>query len=285
MKITGASSNPLTIQYYMSFKPSDHIISITSETNGTYKELKALLTGRGVKRYRRTIVSGSKVVPEILSHYPSIVSGWVGTTDSSIPVMLPSAAGKYRLSRELFRSIDVNGTGLPLLVVDVPAFEPFDEQMIYERVVLFVPFQDPANVGAVIRSAAAFGVKTVVLLKESANPYLPKSIRAAGTPLFSMRFLEGPSINDLKGLQRPVIALAKGGTEIGTFEFPVSFYLLPGIEGYGIPESVCTDSIVSIPMAPDVESLNAVVATSIALYEWARSSGAQVPDEETSELG
>ena len=53
----------------------------------------------------------------------------------------------------------------------------------------FVPFQDPENVGAVIRSAVAFGAVPIVLLAEAANPCHPKSIRASGGMVFKANLL------------------------------------------------------------------------------------------------
>lgn len=252
---------------------NDSGTAITSESNHTYRELLSLLTARGVKKYGRTIVSGLKVVPEILDSKPDIVTHWIAALDCiDIPRYLPASVNRIYLSRALFRELDVNGTNHPLLAVTVPDFDSFDERSIVDPVSLLIPFQDPANIGAAVRSAAAFGIKTIVLLKEAAHPYLPKSIRAGGTPLFGMRFVKGPSIADLRGLSRPLIALSAGGSDVRSFAFPASFYLLPGLEGQGIPDSIHTDVFLSIPMAQGVESLNAAVALSIALYEW-RCSG------------
>jgi tRNA G18 (ribose-2'-O)-methylase SpoU len=67
----------------------------------------------------------------------------------------------------------------------------------------------------------------------------------------------------------PLIALAAHGRPLAQTRFPDSFYLLTGMEGPGLPPQWQPDAI-SIPMAPGVESLNAAVATAIALYEWRR---------------
>ena len=249
------------------------VIAISSESNKTYRELHSLVTGRGVRRYGRTLVSGSKVIREIIHQNPEIIVGVVTFPDGPLPPEdLPSAIDSYSLSRSLFSELDVNGTRYPLLVDREPKFEEFREDRVTDSLILFVPFQDPANVGAVVRSAAAFGVESIVLLKEAANPYLPKSIRAAGTPLFSVRFFSGPSIDDVGGYSIPVVALSAEGKTLRDFNFPPRFILLPGLEGKGLPSELQPDHLVSIPMSPHVESLNAAVAVSVVLYEWRISS-------------
>ena len=247
-------------------------IAISSESNRTYRELLSLVKGRGVKRYGKTLVSGSKVIGEIIHQNPEIILGVITFPDGSMPPgKIPPSVDKYSLSRPLFRGLDVNGTGHPLLIVRVPEFEVFREDLVTDSLVLFVPFQDPANVGAVVRSAAAFGVESIVLLREASNPYLPKSIRAAGTPLFSVRFFSGPSIEDVGRYSRPVVALSAEGERLRDFDFPPKFILLPGLEGRGLPPNLNPDHLVSVPMTPHVESLNAAVAVSIVLYEWQTS--------------
>ena len=54
---------------------------------------------------------------------------------------------------------------------------------------------------------------------------------------------------------------------IDSLTFPEQFLLLPGIEGPGLPEPL-GENTVAIPIADTIESLNAAVATSIALYLW-----------------
>ena len=129
---------------------------------------------------------------------------------------------------------------------------------------LLVPFQDPENVGAVIRSAVAFGVAAIIMLHEAANPYHPKSVRASGAVVFRANLLQGPSIHHLPE-NLPIVPLSKEGKKISDFKFPAKFALLPGIEGPGLPDRY-RKAGVSIPVSPEVESLNAAVATAIALF-------------------
>jgi 16S rRNA (guanine527-N7)-methyltransferase len=132
-----------------------------------------------------------------------------------------------------------------------------------------VPFQDPENVGAVIRSAAAFGAARVVLLREAANPFLPRASRAAGPALFQARLEAGPPLAELRVDHAPLLALDLTGSELEESPFPPSFGLVLGTEGRGLPESLPGCERRRIPIAADVDSLNAAAAAAIALYAWA----------------
>jgi tRNA G18 (ribose-2'-O)-methylase SpoU len=93
-------------------------------------------------------------------------------------------------------------------------------------------------VGAVIRSAAAFGVSRVVVLKEAAHPFHHKSVRAAGSAILRVSLWEGPSIKELEKTKAPLVSLSPGGKDIARYKFPSTFGLLPGLEGPGLPESL-----------------------------------------------
>jgi tRNA G18 (ribose-2'-O)-methylase SpoU len=129
----------------------------------------------------------------------------------------------------------------------------------------------------VIRSAAAFGVAQVVLLREAAHPFHPRSSRAAGPALFQVPLRFGPSIQDLATRQAPLLALATDGPELGEAAWPVRFGLVPGVEGPGLPAHLRQGPRLRIAMEPGVESLNAATATAIALYAWRQGRPADPP--------
>jgi 16S rRNA (guanine527-N7)-methyltransferase len=245
---------------------------IESENNETYRNLKKLQTPRGIRKQGRALVAGSKQVLEILAQFPEKCLAWIGRDDREPPPeTAPNHLMWYQLASPLFETLDVFGTAFPLLLAkieEVPEWKASDG--LPEGCTLFVPFQDPENVGAVIRSAVAFGAARIVLLAEAANPWHPKSIRASGGTVFRANLFEGPSINDLP-VDLNIVPLSREGKNISDFTFPSSFGLLPGVEGPGLPDRLREKSI-SIPIAPEVESLNAVVATAIALYEWKKGT-------------
>lgn len=246
-------------------------IDISSPENSRFKRWKSLLASRGIKRYGKALVSGSKIVPELMRIHPEIVEGCLFSERNVLtyPSFL-SEIRQYRLTSDLFRKLDVYGTGYPLLLVKIPAMPAFDPDSPHVGLSLLIPFQDPVNVGAVIRSAVAFGIRNIVLLKEAAHPYHTKSIRAGGTAVFLVSYSSGPSIYDIQTLPFPVVALSTNGVPVSRFSFPDTCALLPGIEGPGIPDAISPDFTVSVPIDPDIESLNAAVAVSIVLYEYRR---------------
>ena len=248
-------------------------IGIESATNPRVKIWRSLLTARGIKRHELAILSGSKIIGELCEQHASRVDCFLVNVDSE-PIAALSGSGKpvYLLSSPLFRELDVHGTDGPLAVVTVPAFPRMDTIPGNVDCVLCLPFQDPANIGAAVRSAAAFGVETVVLLSESAHPFHPKSARAGGTALLSVRCYRGPSIERLDTEERQLVMLDTAGESLRGYSFPDRFALLPGIEGPGLPDTLKGNIRLTIPMSDTVESLNAASSVAVALYEWRHGS-------------
>jgi len=249
-----------------------NVKEINSRHNHDFQTFLRILKGQGVKKQGVAFFSGPKQVREILTEFPQHCEGLILSTKHKMPEgALSRNLLSYSLSSELFREIDAFGTNHPVLIVRVPPFPPWDAGAAFEGCTLLIPFQDPSNVGAVIRSAAAFGVSNLVVLKEAAHPFHYKSTRAGGSALLRVPLFEGPSILELSGAVSPIITLATGGEDIGNFRFPESFCLLPGLEGPGLPLELRHLKSLSIPMERGVESLNAALATGIALYEWQRN--------------
>ena len=244
---------------------------IDSENNETFKDLKKLLSSRGIKKLQQAILSGIKPIQETLRDFPGICQAWITPDDEwPPPADAPERLAWYMLTPTLFETLDILGTHSPLLLIraETPGrWEP--SSGFAPGCNLLVPFQDPENVGAVIRSAVAFGVTQVILLAESANPYHPKALRASGGAVLRAKLLRGPTLQELVG-QEGIVALSPEGRNIEDIEFPKAFGLLPGLEGSGLPAPLRKQAV-SIPIQPEVESLNAAAAVAIALYVWSKN--------------
>lgn len=134
--------------------------------------------------------------------------------------------------------------------------------------------QDAGNVGAIIRSAAAFGIAVVVLDHQCADPWSPKTLRAGMGGHFAL------SIRSLASLQkeletfpgRLLCTVARDGVELGAADLSGPIGWVFGREGSGLSEAARAnaDLLVSIPLAPGVESLNVAAAAAICFYEGRR---------------
>jgi tRNA G18 (ribose-2'-O)-methylase SpoU len=247
--------------------------AITSEDNPEFKTFLKLTRARGIKKNGLALLSRPKQVREVLKDFPNqcagiILSDMKETSLEFITEDIPV----YHFSSKLFRQVDLFDTGQPILLVRVPQFAQWHDKLPEKGCTLCIPFQDPANVGAVIRSAAAFGVSEIVLLKEAAHPFLPKSVRAAGGALFRVPLFQGPSLDEFKLSDGPVVTLSPDGKDIGVYRFPETFCLVPGLEGPGLPVNLRESTALAISMERGVESINAALATGIALYVWRNRS-------------
>lgn len=144
---------------------------------------------------------------------------------------------------------------------------------------------DPHNLGAVLRSAGAFGADGVVLPERrsagvNATVWKVSAGAAARVPVAHATNLVR-ALKDLKEAGCFVVGLDGGGTvTVGDLELATEpIVLVTGSEGKGLSRLVreTCDVVASIPIAASVESLNAAVATGIALYEVARHRAATTP--------
>ena len=151
------------------------------------------------------------------------------------------------------------------------------EDVLTERCLAVVldGVQDPGNAGTVARSAEAFGATGLVLLEGCARVSNGKLLRASAGSIFRLPFLEGISRADLLAQLRSSRVTAfglcpSGGASILEADFRGRCVLVTGAEGAGLSHEVAAAAKpVSVPTAA-VESLNAAVACSIALFEAAR---------------
>lgn len=246
------------------------MIEITSSTNPKFKNWQTLLTGKGLKDSDEFIVSGAKVTKEIIKNNPALIVAEL-VTDGQSGSFNPNQT--FYLKKELFYELDIFGTKSPLLIVKQRRIEKFSSFELEDGPHLLLPFQDPANLGAAIRSASAFGCKNIWLSQESSNPHHPKSVRASSGTLFGCHFVRGEKLSDwiqqLVDAGLPVFGLDMQGESLPKTKFPKTYILVAGEEGQGLP-TVSGLKKISIPMAQDVESLNAAASIAIALYEWKR---------------
>jgi len=151
--------------------------------------------------------------------------------------------------------------------------------------VVATAIQDPGNLGTLVRSAEAFGASGVAGLEGTVSHWNPKAVRASAGSIFRLPVLKTDAselLTELRSRQTRTIALVAphgdGSSRDGSSpRSPIALQeadlttpcaLFVGNEGSGIPRELLSqiDQFVAIPQAR-VESLNAGVAASIALYE------------------
>ena len=242
---------------------------ICSTDNPTFKSFLKLTRAHGIKKDGMAILSGPKQTREVIRDFPERCVGIIScTTFKRVPPEPETPFPSFVLTPDLFGRIDLFNTGQPLLLIRFNPLPSFNTMVKTDGCTLLIPFQDPANVGAVIRTAAAFGVSGAVMMKEAAHPFHPRAVRAAGSNIFRIPLFKGPELVGIERTGITAIYLSPKGQDVGNFRFPPSFCLVPGLEGPGLPESLQNRTSIRIPMGKDVDSLNAAMATGIALYMW-----------------
>ena len=145
----------------------------------------------------------------------------------------------------------------------------------YTKVVVLDDVENPTNIGAIFRSAAALGCECVLLTDGSADPLYRRAARVSMGTVFQIEwaYVGNDVMAKLKenGFHTMALALSDNSIELGSK--PINVYpkraVIMGNEDHGISKDIleASDSVIKIPMKSGVDSLNVAAASAVAFWE------------------
>jgi TrmH family RNA methyltransferase len=197
-------------------------------------------------------------------------AGGAGGPQATDPALLPRRLNRAR--HLLLRYLCAEPAEWDLIYPDSGALDASERRTFPIRLYL-EEIRSPFNVGAIFRTAEAFGVREILLSPHTPSPLHPRAQKTArGTAAvlpWKVAELEG-----LSASEGELFALEVGGTPLEDFHFPDRGVLLIGSEELGLsPEALrlAGGGRVSIPMAGAKRSLNVAVAFGIVMQAWYRA--------------
>lgn len=256
--------------------------TLTSRDNPAYQEILALASESKTRRKSgRTVLDGPHLLESALQagHRPRRLA-------------LSESALRGGLAEWIQRLPDVPALGLPdrlfaalspvdspvglVSLIDIPRPAPRSARLV----VLLERVQDPGNLGALIRVAAAAGVQALHLSKGCAEAWSPKCLRGGQGAHFLVDIHEEANLPDLAQTFAGPIHAASLGAPASLYELDLRGALgfAFGNEGAGLSEELqAATRPFSIPMPGQVESLNVATAAAVCLFERVRQVGITAP--------
>lgn len=254
---------------------------LSSDKNPTIKLAKALLTqNRHRQKHQKTMLEGvhllqaalnAQIAPECLL----LTQNALANPEVQDLLQHPLAPRPLLLTDKLYQNIRTLGTGIDMMGMialptpDIlPNFLPQDGDCL-----ILNDVQDSGNVGTLLRTAAAVGIKQVLCTKGTASVWSPKTLRAGMGAHFSLTLYENLTPNEiLDQVKIPLIATSSHTQNYiyqTDLRSPVAWIM--GHEGQGVcPELMQNATPIALPQPSGQESLNVAIAGALCLYEMLR---------------
>lgn len=255
--------------------------TIRSRDNALVKQLVALAhSSRERKKAGLTVLDGIHLVRA----YVDAVGEPIAVMISESACDRPEVQELLSLCRNASQNLFADTLMTAASTLDSPAFmmaiapTPIAETIPDNAPVVLVleDVQDPGNVGSMLRSAAAAGVRHVALSTTCAFAWAPKVLRAGQGAHFSLNIGEGIDLVDFirrfQGQSLALVVQTKNTKPLFAIDLSTPTIFLIGNEGAGLSEKVANAAThrVTIPMPGKSESLNAAAAGAICLFELVR---------------
>ena len=255
---------------------------ITSKNNDLIKYAKKLFTSRKAReRERKFVLEGARLSFDVLNS-PCKADTFLITEKAAqryaaqFEKMIKTANSAYFISEEAAEKLgETENTQGVFCICEIPGESNLIEKG--KKYIALDSLQDPANLGAIIRTAEALGIDGAIC-HNCCDIYNPKALRASmGSILRLPVILSDDLVDDIekaKALGFAVFATvpSREAEDITEIDFPDSSICIIGNEGSGISEAVksAATQLVTINMLGRAESLNASMAGAITMWEMLR---------------
>lgn len=246
---------------------------IQSRDNAFYKQLKKLAeSGRERRKSGRTLLDGVHLVEAYEQAQGPVDTLIVAESAQGQPEIARLTAGRdiTMLADALMRELGLVDTPSGLLAVAaMPAARAAVD--LENDAVLLDGVQDPGNVGTLLRTAAAAGVKQVLLSPGCAAAWSPKVLRAGQGAHFVLNIVEDADlaafVADYCGTA--AVTCLTGAISLYEAQWQGPLAWIFGAEGLGVrPDLIAAAGLrIKIPMPGAVESLNVGAAAAVCLFE------------------
>lgn len=260
------------------------LIMISSSSNAQIKNLTKLIQKAKARREEGAfVVEGRKMfleVPEDLvkSVYisESLISDCPENIKKKLDILIGRNISVETVADNVFKS--VSDTVSPQGILSVAAQPSYSlEQFLNTTAPLFMlleDLQDPGNLGTIMRTAEGAGVTAVIMSKGTVDLFNPKVTRSTMGAIFRVPFVYVEDLNEVvdkfheKGI-KTYAAHLMDSVDYVKCDYRGGTAFLVGNEGNGLTEKLCdaAGNYIKIPMAGEVESLNASVAAALLMYE------------------
>ncbi len=245
---------------------------ITSLQNEYIKNLCRLHSVSGRKESGLFLVEGRKLCEEAVRSGLEIECCLVAEREQASPVLNGLNAKIILIADHVAKKLSTMDTVPGIFMVIRQPKPIFKGELPF--ILALDHVSDPANLGAILRSAEAFGVKAVFLSEGCVDLYSPKVLRAAMGSAFRVAVQRGSLASFIteqkeKGYRIIGAGLDRNYCELPDLSFDSPTLMIIGNEANGITAEInaLCDHGVFIPMLGENESLNAAVAASILLWE------------------
>lgn len=230
---------------------------IKSSDNKKYKSLKKLLTKKEREKTKTFLIEGKNIIEEAKKHNKILtyITDDLNKVEDNI----------FYVDKKLKESL----SSLKNSNEDLALVEYLEAKDISSDTILLVDnVRDPSNLGTILRTCLAFGIKDVVLSLNTVDLYNPKVLRASEGAIFSLNILREDLISFIsKNKDYKVLSTSLKANDLKALKTSKKMIVI-GNEGKGVSEGILeiSDDYLKIPIK-NIDSLNVAIATSIILYE------------------
>ncbi len=228
---------------------------LTSLDNAKVKTLLKLKKAKERKKENKFIVEGPHLVEEAKK---------LGLLIEAFS--LEEKEGYTSVTKQIMDKIAETDT----TVTEIGLCRMLNSNKITNKILILDAVQDPGNLGAIMRSANAFGFKTIALGEGCCDIYNPKVIRSSQGAIFKLNFVNVNIVDFLDTLKDYDVygTSVINGIELDKVNVNEKIAVILGNEGNGISDLVFAklNKNIYIPME-NTESLNVAIAASIIMYK------------------